>query len=245
MEVRPATRDDRVDIESVARRSLRTSYSLSPATLETLVEQYFSAEALDGRVDDPDALLLVAEDEGDVHGFAEVDAEDTLRWLHVDPAARGRGAGTALMDRVTAELAEREVPVTARVLDAASEGRGFLERFGLTRTGTASLELDGETVPEHVYAPTGSEPDAGEPTVEVPATVDVDGGETTVDRDDEVPGTDAPFLGLYERASDDSRWGFLCSECGSTDVSAGGLERLACGNCGNLHRADQWDEAYL
>ena len=50
---------------------------------------------------------------------------------------------------------------------------------------------------------------------------------------------------LYEREGDGARWGYFCSECASTDVSADGLDRLECGNCGNTHRADQWDDAYL
>jgi len=244
MDVRPATRDDRTGIESVAQRSFQTSYALSPVEIESLVEHFFSAEALDDRLDGPDGLFFVTDDGDDVVGFAEVDADSALRWLHVDPAARGRGAGTSLIERVRAELADRDVPVTARILETASEGGGFLEQFGLSRTGTTSLEFDEERFLEYVYTDVGTNVDANEPTIEVPETVSVDGDKLTVDREDEVPGANAPFFGLYEN-EDDSRRSFLCSECGSTDVTADGLDRLECSNCGNTHRADQWDEAYL
>jgi GNAT superfamily N-acetyltransferase/ribosomal protein S27AE len=243
MDVRPVAREDSARIEDIARSSFQTSYSLSPTEIDTLVEQFFSAAALEERMED--GSFFVAEVEGDLGGFAEIDDEDTLRWLHVDPAARGQGVGTALFEAVRDELSDRDVPVTARILESASEGSGFLERFGLAQTESVHLEFDEERFPEHVYTTTGEEVEANEPSVEVPPTVDVDGQELLLDRDEEIPGSEAPFYPLYETESDDSRWGFFCSECGSTDVAADGLDRLECSNCGNTHRADQWDEAYL
>lgn len=244
MDVRSATSEDCSRIEAVARASLQASYALSPADIDTLVRACFSEAALRERIDDPDTLCLVADD-GDVVGFTEVDADSTLRWMHVDPAARGRGAGTALFERGRQELTEREVPVTARILKAASEGGQFLESFGLTRTGTTQLELDREQFDEHVYATTGTELEANEPSVEVPETVSVDDRVLTVDTAAEVPGTLAPFFELVDDETTDSRWGFFCTECGSTDVAADGLDRLECAACGNTHLAEQWDGAYL
>jgi GNAT superfamily N-acetyltransferase/ribosomal protein S27AE len=254
MDVRPATAADGPRIADVARSSLQTSYALSPVEIDTLVEQQFSADAVEARVDDPDGLFLVVagdveidtEDDADSDavGFVEVDADNTLRWLHVDPVARGRGAGSALVEAVRDRVDEADAPVTARILETASEGRQFLERFDLSQTGTTDLEVDGERFTEHVYTPGEDESDAAEPSVEVPETVTVDGRDLTLDRDDEVPATEAPFFGLFE-TDDDSRWGFFCSECGSSDVAADSLDRLECSNCGNTHVAEQWDGAYL
>lgn len=252
MDVRPATPADGPSIRELVEHSLNTSYSLSPVEIETLLERFFSEAALTDRIDDSGELLYVAEgrieaedDSVAILGVAQADPEGTLQWLHVDPEARGQGAGTALMDRVRAEMADRETPLTARVLETASEGSGFLERFGLTETGTATFDPDGLELAEHVYTMTGTEQAPNEPSVEVPATVESEDLTLLVDRDDDIPGSEAPFFTLYESENEDSRWGFFCSECASTDVSADGLDRLECGNCGNTHLADQWDAAYL
>lgn len=243
MEIRPAAPADRQAIEDVARQSLQASYALSPGEIDALVAQFFAPTALDDRLDA--GGLFVAEHHGEVVGFATVDAEDTLRWLHVDPEARGQGAGTQLMERVRTELTDRGSPLTARILDAATEGVGFLERFGLTETDTATLAFDGEQFPEDVYTTTGGSTDPTEPSVDVPETVEGDGETVRVDRDEPIPGIDAPFFPVFTTDAEASRWGFFCGACGSIEVAADGLDRLECGDCGNAHRADQWDEAYL
>lgn len=245
MEVQPATHAHSPHIESVARSSFQTSYSLSPTSIDTLVEHFFIEDSVANRVDDSDRRLLVVTDDDDVVGFAEVDTESTLRWLHVDPAVRGQEAGTALIEQVGTRLESEDVPLTARILEAAREGRTFLEEFGLSQTGTTQLEFDSESFREYVYTETGEETDANEPSIDVPETVDAGGQERRVDEEDTVPGTEAPFFGIGDSDGDGPRWGFLCTECGSVDVSADGLDRLICGECGNTHLADQWDEAYL
>lgn len=249
MDVRPARTDDRTEIGEVARRSFETSYSLSPLEIDTIVERVFSEAALTDRLDDPDALVLVVEDENDdgVVGFAEAELGEgaALRWLHVHPDARGQGIGTALVERVREEFDDRDLPFVARALEAASEGSGFLERFGLGEHGTASLSFDGESFREQVYTMDASEDEANEPSVEVPETVTVGDEEVSLDRDERVPGTEAPFFPVFTDEEHEHRYGFFCSNCGSTDVSADGLDRLACNNCGNEHLADEWDGAYL
>jgi ribosomal protein S27AE len=86
---------------------------------------------------------------------------------------------------------------------------------------------------------------SNEPTVAVPESVTVDGVDRPVDRDDSIPGREAPFFTLYVADDTEEAYGYFCSQCGSTDVSADGLDRLECGNCGNAHLADEWDDAYL
>jgi len=81
--------------------------------------------------------------------------------------------------------------------------------------------------------------------VTVPENVDVEGESLPVDREDAIPGRDAPFFRIYSDEDRESAYGYFCSECGSTDVSADGLNRLVCGECGNLRRADDWDGSYL
>lgn len=264
MHIREAEMTDREQIRALVEQSFQFSYALSPQQIETIVEGVFAAEPLGDRIDDPAALLLVAEQdvEGEtkVVGVADA-AESTLRWLHVDPDARDQGVGTALFERVRETVADNDEELTVRVLQQASEGGEFFTQFGLTHVGSGELEFDGEEFEEDIYAesdaegtdapPEPSEPadaggaeEPGEPVIDVPSQLDVDGEQLVVDREEEIPGTDAPFYQMSQEAGGE-RYGYLCSNCGSTDVSADGLDRLECADCGNKHLADEWDDAYL
>lgn len=248
MEVRTAIADDRTVIRDIARESFETSYSLSPLDIETIVERVFAEDRITDRIDDPDVLVLVAEDDEDgVVGFADAELreEGVLRWLHVDPDARGRGAGTSLVERVRAIFEDGDREFTARVLEEASEGKEFLERFGLHRSGSEHPDYADESLQELVYTAGGEEDDPNEPYVDVPAFLTPDGDELPVGRDDPIPGTESPFFAVFANDGREDRWGFFCSNCGSTEVSADGLDRLECSNCGNEHRAEEWDAAYL
>jgi len=249
MEIRPAGADDRERIRAVARDSFQTSYALSPQQIETIVQGEFTDQALSERIDDPDSVLFVAEytleDAAEVRGFVDVaDGPDRMiRWLHVDPEARGEGIATALIERVEQEGTGGAL--TARILEDAVEGHEFLERFGFEEDTNEQVTFGGEEFYVTVFTECGRTDDPNEPTVAVPESVTVDGTDRPVDRDEAVPGREAPFFPLYSSESRHEQYGYFCSECGSADVAADGLDRLECNECGNVHRADQWDGAYL
>jgi GNAT superfamily N-acetyltransferase/ribosomal protein S27AE len=247
MNLRPAGRDDSTAIRETAERSFQTSYAISPEQIETLVEVEFADDALGDRVESDEDVLVVAEEEGTVRAFAAVEfgEEAVLRWLHVHPEHRGGGLGTALFEHVQEAAADRNLPLSVRVLTEATEGRSFPNRFGFEETGSDHYEVGGERFAEEVLAKGAIPNEATEPAVDVPDTVALDGEERPVDREEPIPGNESPFFPIYATADRTERYGFLCSNCGATDVSADGLDRLECGNCGNMHRADEWDAAYL
>lgn len=251
MNVRPAEPEDWNRIRDLSEQSFQASYSLSPGQIETVLETAFSEEVLTARATDPDVLLLVAEDEVDdrteIVGFADADLGDgTLNWLHVDPTARGGGVGTRLFEQVREAVADEDQSLTVNVLEEASEGGEFFTKFGLTTRDTEELEFGSETLFAHVYAEGGGPDDApNTPNVDVPERVSVEDQTVYLDSDEEIPGTEAPFFRVFESDQRDDQYGFFCSNCGSTDVSADGLDGLECGNCGNTHLADEWDGAYL
>lgn len=249
MEVRTATEDDASNIREIAAGTFQTSYALSPEQIQTLLEGLFDDDELAKRLESDDHTILVAEDERTVEGFVDVHLGETtvIRWLHVDPDSRGRDVGTRLLEHVRTELASgREDRLAARVMAAAREGEGFCEQFGFEREGRSRLDFGGETFWEHVYA-TGSRPEgtAGARRVEPPESFVVDDVELYLDLDDEIPGIENAFYPVYESERYDDRWGFFCTNCGSTDTGSDTLGRLECQNCGNKHLADEWDAAYL
>ena len=248
---------------------MESSYALSPQQIETVLEAEFAADALAERLSGDDRRIYVAEaeidDETEVNGFVDVATTDgtEIRWLHVDPEARGAGIGTALVEHVETELLEAGADLTAVVLEDAVEGRDFFEQFGFTEAGTEWVEFDGEELSATILSTaedTESETPS-EPSVEVPETAAVGDETYAVDRESPIPARDAPFFplraegaeadesdgtdGEESESSTPDAEGYFCSSCGSTNVTADGLERLECGDCGNRHRADEWDAAYL
>ncbi len=249
MEVRLAESDDRERIRATARASLQSSYSLSPQQIETILDEEFDDSSLATLLGDSDISVLVVDGtdhstEG-VSGFVTVKGrtEATIRWLHVDPRARGGGIATALLDRVHEEAGEK--PVLACVLEDAVEGGEFLEGFGLEQNGYDQITVGGEEFAVTVFTEGEGSEMVNEPAVPVPESVTVDGEDRFVDQDESVPGTEAPFFTVYCADHEEDPYGYFCSQCGSTDVSADGLDRLECGNCANAHLADEWDDAYL
>ncbi|EMA64264.1 GNAT family N-acetyltransferase [Halorubrum lipolyticum] len=249
MNVRPAESADREQIRSIARDSLRSSYSLSPDQIETILGEEFDDASLARLLDDAETTVLVVEEPVDgaetVRGFVTVEAgtEATIRWLHVDPTARGGGAATALLERVRERYADK--PIAACILDEAVEGGEFLEGFGLKQGGHDLLLIGGEEFAVTVFTEGQSTETSTEPTVAVPESVTVDEADRPVDRDESVPGSEAPFFTVYTADDEEDRYGYFCSQCGGTNVSVDGLDRLECGDCGNTHLADEWDDAYL
>ncbi|WP_135305024.1 GNAT family N-acetyltransferase [Haloarcula amylovorans] len=259
MNVRSATDDDREGIQETARRSFRASYSMSPQEIETILEADFSPENLSERIATGEDRLLVAEGVDDELvetspvGFAELDDEGSLRWLHVHPEARGRGIGHSLVEGLQDELDGDSTQLTARLLESAREGNQFLQRFDLYQTDTETVEIGSMEFTMQVYTKQEDEQvqeekadeEADDPEVEIPDEVSLDGQQRSVDSDSELSGTRSPFYPVYDDADSEHRAGYFCSQCGSTDVTGDGLDRLKCNECGNTHRPDDWDSAYL
>jgi N-acetylglutamate synthase-like GNAT family acetyltransferase/ribosomal protein S27AE len=123
-----------------------------------------------------------AEADGTLVGFAEAELAEgrgEVRWLHIDPEHRGRGAGTALFEAVREALDERG----ARHLYASSladnnGGGEFFERVGFERTDDREVDLGGEELVEHVYVEASTDDDAGPESQGQDGADDAGGGES-------------------------------------------------------------------
>jgi GNAT superfamily N-acetyltransferase len=147
MDVRAATGDDALAIETIRVRGWRTAY-----------RHVFPVAELDGLPVDPERWrprlvapptgwsTFVAEREGDVVGFASVGPSRDVHGLgelyaiYVDPDAWSTGAGRALMERAETQLASEYEAATLWVLEANPRARAFYERAGWAPDGARKAE---------------------------------------------------------------------------------------------------------
>ena len=243
MEIREADPDDADAVRRVARRSFEASYALDPSAIDALLEEPFAEQRLASRIEDAGTTCLVAERDDEVAGFAEMVADEVeVDWLHVHPDHRGRGVGTGLVERLRESLPHGMDRLRAPVLDANAEGETFAERHGFERIDRTEREVADRRLVEHVYADVETASTSDGSDYRPPETVEVDGRELTVDADERTSGTDAPFFGAFD---DEVRYGLYCASCGTVARTMDELGRVECDTCGNTHRPDEWDDAYL
>ncbi|WP_313696179.1 GNAT family N-acetyltransferase [Halorarum halobium] len=274
---------DAASVANVVSRSMRASYALSPDQIDAVVDEEFAEAALAGKADREDVVMLVARGEGDagggpagaadetgdgtevaepgegkpVEGFAEGEFGDdgaVIRWLHVDPEARGAGVGTALFERLTDAFDERDArTVRSNVLAEDVEGGTFCEQFGFVRVDRADVEFGDLSLVAEVYAsPNAVDPaetegfdplaEGEEPPERAEAP---DGTEVFVDPEDPLSGTIAPFFAAFESAEFEARHGYFCGACRTVTTEVDQQDRVVCPACGNRHRPSDWDGSYL
>jgi ribosomal protein S18 acetylase RimI-like enzyme len=156
MEIRRARAADLPAVSRLAAELVRLHHRYDPPRF-LLIEpvedgyQWFFSKEIKRR----GAVILVAEDEGRIIGYAYgtlegrnwndlLDACGKLNDLYVDPAARRQGTGRALVTAMFAELRQRGAPRVV-LLSAWKnpEAHAFFESLGFRRTMvemTAELE---------------------------------------------------------------------------------------------------------
>jgi len=116
------------------------------------------ASFLGSQLDDPDVVLLVAEVEAGVIGYALAAIEDydwmslrgpaaVLHDLVVDPGYRGRGVGRVLLDATLSRLRSRGAPrVVLSTAERNESAQRLFERMGFRRTMVEmTRELNGRS----------------------------------------------------------------------------------------------------
>jgi len=251
MNIRTATPADTPAIRDVARRSLQASYTLSPQTITTGIEEWYGETQLAESLESAERILLVAEVDDQVVAFSEstltagrpwvVDESDRgrdamLLWLHVDPDYRGEGIASELFDETIERLREEgAMAIQGRVLANNQDGTGFFESKGFERVGRTEIEIGGRSQIEYRYIAeqTGLEPLES-------------GGETVyVDHDESERGSTAQFHIVYADDDRENRYGYYCDNCGELANAMDAMGRIECNSCGNRRKPTRWDAAYL
>lgn len=240
MKVREATVDDRETVAEIATRSLETSYSLNPSTIESGVAEWYGPESFEETIED--AIVLVAEEEGEVVAFSESvvvteGGQGDLHWLHVHPDHRGRGIGADLFEHTRDRLTEEGVAyLRGRVLADNRAGTEFYEEYGFEKVDEEELEIDGDRHFEHIYLDAESKQFR---------SVVTDGEVVYVDKVDEEVGSEAPFNNVYTNPDRETHYGYYCTNCGSLSNAMDTMGRIKCNDCGNTRKPTRWDASYM
>lgn len=157
MNVRTATAEDVGAVRAVAEAAWAQDYPdvLTRETVSEGVEEWYDESSVAAALSVPGATLLVAEEGGEVRGFAHAfrsgTTGDVLR-LYVHPDHRRRGVGGDLLAATLDELAAQGVErVRAMVLAGNERGQAFYESFGFERVDEGETRIAGETHPEYTY----------------------------------------------------------------------------------------------
>lgn len=57
-------------------------------------------------------------------------------------------------------------------------------------------------------------------------------------------GSKGPFYVVYTDERAETRWGFFCENCETTDTAVDAMGRIQCNECHNVTKAEEWDAAH-
>jgi GNAT superfamily N-acetyltransferase len=147
--VRRATASHAPAIRTIAEDAWRATYAgmIAEDTIEWFLERAYTEDRVGLRIERHQ--VWVAELDGRVAAFAEAEpAADrvTLVAIYADPARRGLGLGTALLEAVTA--ANPGLPIAADVLAGNAAGETFYAARGFVPVEDVHEQLGAENVHE-------------------------------------------------------------------------------------------------
>ena len=157
MELREAATGDVEAIERVARASWEADYPdiLSRETVEEGVEEWYAPERIAAEIETDDALVPVAETDGEVTGFAHAVEDErggTILRIYVAPDHRRAGVGGELLEHAREKLESRGAErIHAMVLAENELGTEFYRRRGFELAEEGETVIGETTYRENVY----------------------------------------------------------------------------------------------
>ncbi|QFU84898.1 GNAT family N-acetyltransferase [Natronorubrum aibiense] len=159
MTVRAATPDDVNAIQHVARSSWTEDYPdiLSRESIQEGFDEWYSDDLVRDSIIWSRALMLVAERDDEVVGFAHAvwdpdDNEGNILRVYVAPDHRNEGLGRQLLEATRDRLVEQGVErLNAMVLEANEPGNAFYRGFGFEQATTEPITIGEETYTECTY----------------------------------------------------------------------------------------------
>lgn len=133
----------------------QTTYEdlIEPSVLEPFLDRLTQRSAFRRLIADPDAMVLVAEEDGVIVALGVADGRTGyIDSLHVHPGCRGRGVGRRLLGVLANALQQRGcTEVSLHVVSKNAGARRFYERLGGEFAGTAPAPWAPGDVEEACY----------------------------------------------------------------------------------------------
>ena len=121
----------------------------SPAQVEAWAPAPADPAGVHARATDGRLTLVAVDEQGDVIGYGDLEADGHIDHLYCRPDAAGRGVAGAILDGLIADAASRDALRRLHV-EASELARGLFERKGFTVLARRDFEVRG--VPIHNYA---------------------------------------------------------------------------------------------
>lgn len=144
MKLRPASEDDVPALKTLLRRSWLTTWA--PELAFETVRSWAASDEAGRYAQDTWRAFVVADADGAVRGMFHAE-NDHLHAIHLDPAHKRRGIGSALMDEAERRIARDHAQAHLEVLAFNTAAIAFYEQRGWVRGAARSIDECGEQVP--------------------------------------------------------------------------------------------------
>lgn len=157
MKTRHARSDDVSAIKRIAEETWEADYPeiLHRENIDEVVHEWYDDERIRDELSNEDAIIMVAEEDGDVVGFAHgIWARRTghILRVYVHPDHRGKGFGRELLATVRDALLRRGSDrIQAMVLADNELGNEFYQQAGFEKIDEGETTIGGESYTENVY----------------------------------------------------------------------------------------------
>ena len=157
MEIRHAGSEDAPAIRGIAKQSWEADYPdiLHRENVDDVVNEWYDEDRIRDEIRNEDAIVVVAEDDGDIVGFAHgIWARRTGHMLrvYVAPDHRGQGIGGTLLATLRDSLLKRGSDhIQAMVLAENEAGNEFYRQAGFEKVDEGETTIGGEAYTENVY----------------------------------------------------------------------------------------------
>jgi diamine N-acetyltransferase len=151
LRIRPATTSDAAALSAFAAETFHVTYAAfnTAENMAAYTDATFSPERQRGEIEDPSGFVLLAVDDAEIVGYAQIAPGHgalEIKRFYIAPTRHGRGVAQLLMDAVVRSAAARGAgALWLSVWEHNPRAIAFYRKVGFAETGVSTFELGSET----------------------------------------------------------------------------------------------------